>query len=102
VSNELGAGHPKSASFSVVVVTTFSFLIALVFAILVLVFRHSLSYIFTGGITVSDAVADLSPFLALSILLNGIQPVLSGNQEPIKFTSSHSFMLFSWSALYCN
>lgn len=78
VSNELGAGHPKSASFSVVVVTTFSFLIALVFAILVLVFRHSISYIFTGGTAVSEAVADLSPFLALSILLNGIQPVLSG------------------------
>lgn len=78
VSNELGAGHPKSASFSVAVVTTLSFFIALFFSILVLVFRHHLSYIFTEGIEVSDAVADLSPLLALSILLNGIQPVLSG------------------------
>lgn len=78
VSNELGAGHPKSASFSVVAVTTISFFIALFFGILVLVFRHNLSYIFTGGKEVSDAVADLSPFLAISILLNGIQPVLSG------------------------
>uniref|UniRef100_A0A7C8YH59 Protein DETOXIFICATION n=1 Tax=Opuntia streptacantha TaxID=393608 RepID=A0A7C8YH59_OPUST len=78
VSNELGAGRPKSASFSVVIVTTISFLIALLFAILVLIFRHHLSYIFTTGTQVSDAVAGLSPFLALSIIFNGIQPVLSG------------------------
>ncbi|XP_021719696.1 protein DETOXIFICATION 40-like isoform X1 [Chenopodium quinoa] len=78
VSNELGAKHPKSASFSVVAVTTISFLIALIFAILVLIFRYQLSYIFTGGTEVSEAVADLSPFLAISILLNGVQPVLSG------------------------
>lgn len=78
VSNELGAGHPKSASFSVVAVTTASSLISLLCAILVLVFRYQLSYIFTGGSHVSQAVAELSPFLALSILLNGIQPVLSG------------------------
>ncbi|XP_012091357.1 protein DETOXIFICATION 40 [Jatropha curcas] len=78
VSNELGAGHPKSAAFSVVIVNFSSFVIALIIAILVLVFRNELSYIFTGGTTVADAVAELSPYLALSIILNGIQPVLSG------------------------
>lgn len=78
VSNELGAGHPKSASFSVVAVTTLSFVIALFFAILVLIYRYDVSYIFTGGTEVSEAVAELSPFLAISILLNGVQPVLSG------------------------
>ncbi|XP_015885681.1 protein DETOXIFICATION 40 [Ziziphus jujuba] len=78
VSNELGAGHPKSAAFSVVVVTFSSFIIAVIFAILVLVFRHQISYIFTSGTVVSDAVSDLSPFLAVSVILNGIQPVLSG------------------------
>ncbi|XP_020541084.1 protein DETOXIFICATION 40-like isoform X4 [Jatropha curcas] len=77
VSNELGAGHPRSASFAVVIVTLSSLVIALIFAILVLIFRNYLSYIFTSGTTVSKAVAQLSPFLALSILLNGIQPVLS-------------------------
>ncbi|KAH9619493.1 hypothetical protein KSS87_000595 [Heliosperma pusillum] len=78
VSNELGARHPKSASFSVVAVTTMSFVIALLCAIIVIVFRYQLSYIFTGGTEVSNAVAELSPYLALSILLNGVQPVLSG------------------------
>ncbi|KAL9243512.1 hypothetical protein vseg_017388 [Gypsophila vaccaria] len=78
VSNELGARHPKSAAFSVVAVTTASFIVALVCAVLVLVFRYQLSYIFTEGTRVSEAVADLSPYLALSIVLSGVQPVLSG------------------------
>lgn len=94
MSNELGARHPKSASFSVVAVTTLSFLVALVFAILVLIFRYELSYIFTGGTEVSEAVADLSPFLAISILLNGIQPVLSGNES-----SSFCFSEISYSTV---
>ncbi|GLT83262.1 hypothetical protein SLE2022_015610 [Rubroshorea leprosula] len=78
VSNELGAGHPKSAAFSVVIVTLSSFIIALIFAILALILRHVMSYAFTGGSTVADAVSELSPYLAVSILLNGVQPVLSG------------------------
>uniref|UniRef100_A0A803NZM9 Protein DETOXIFICATION n=1 Tax=Cannabis sativa TaxID=3483 RepID=A0A803NZM9_CANSA len=78
VGNEIGAGHPKSASFAVVIVTLSSFLISLVFAILVLVLRHVISYAFTDGVTVANAVSDLTPFLAVSIILNGIQPVLSG------------------------
>ncbi|KAK4759258.1 hypothetical protein SAY87_022389 [Trapa incisa] len=78
VSNELGAGHPKSAAFSVVIVNLNSLIIATVLAVVVLLFRHSISYIFTSGTTVSDAVAELSPFLAVSIILNGVQPVLSG------------------------
>ncbi|GAV75526.1 MatE domain-containing protein [Cephalotus follicularis] len=78
VSNELGAGHPKSAQFAVLVVTSTSFIISVVFAILVIAFRHVISYIFTSGSTVADAVSDLSPYLAVSIILNGVQPVLSG------------------------
>ncbi|PIN07411.1 putative membrane protein, predicted efflux pump [Handroanthus impetiginosus] len=78
VSNELGARHPKSAAFSVVVSTGTSFIVAVICAILTLIFRHQISYIFTSGKVVSDAVADLAPLLAGSIILNGIQPVLSG------------------------
>ncbi|KAL8191786.1 hypothetical protein R6Q57_028517 [Mikania cordata] len=78
VSNELGAGHPKSASFSVIIVTTSSFIISLICAIILLCVRHVVSYVFTGGETVANAVSDLTPLLALSVILNGIQPVLSG------------------------
>ncbi|KAK6134303.1 hypothetical protein DH2020_031926 [Rehmannia glutinosa] len=82
VSNELGAKHPKSAAFSVVVSTATSLIISLIFAIATLVFRHQMSYIFTSGEVVSDAVSDLAPLLAIAILLNGIQPVLSGHVWP--------------------
>ncbi|KAF5729045.1 protein TRANSPARENT TESTA 12-like [Tripterygium wilfordii] len=78
VSNELGAGNPKSAAFSVVMVTLVSFIISLVEAGVVLALRHNISYAFTPGKIVADAVSDLCPFLALTLILNGVQPVLSG------------------------
>ncbi|RVX08436.1 Protein detoxification 40 [Vitis vinifera] len=78
VGNELGAGHPKSAAFSVLVVTLTSFLISVVAAVAVLVLRNVISYAFTGGEAVAQAVSDLCPLLAISLMLNGIQPVLSG------------------------
>ncbi|KAK7312715.1 hypothetical protein VNO77_36800 [Canavalia gladiata] len=78
VSNELGARNPRSAAFSVVVVTLISFVISVIIAIVVLALRHVISYGFTEGEEVAAAVSDLCPLLALSIVLNGIQPVLSG------------------------
>ncbi|XP_047148071.1 protein DETOXIFICATION 40-like [Vigna umbellata] len=78
VGNELGAGNPKSASFSVVVVTAISFIISAIIAIVILILRDVISYAFTGGEVVAAAVSDLCPLLALCILLNGVQPVLSG------------------------
>ncbi|CAL0321838.1 unnamed protein product [Lupinus luteus] len=78
VSNELGAKNPRSASFSVVVVTVTCFIISVIAAIVVLILRDDISYAFTEGEQVAAAVSDLCPLLALSIILNGIQPVLSG------------------------
>ncbi|CAI0550617.1 unnamed protein product [Linum tenue] len=78
VGNELGAGHPKSAAFSVTMVTSMSFVIAVIAAVVVLAFRNVVSYIFTDGETVAAAVSDLCPLLAVTLVLNGIQPVLSG------------------------
>lgn len=78
MSNEVGAGCPRSAAFSVVVATGVSLLLALGFAIIILILRDQLTYAFTSGEAVSDAVADLTPLLAAAIVLNGVQPVLSG------------------------
>ncbi|XP_020541079.2 protein DETOXIFICATION 40 isoform X4 [Jatropha curcas] len=78
VSNELGAGNPKSAACSVVVVTSVSLIIAVMEAVVVLSLRHVISYAFTEGETVAKAVSELCPLLAVSLILNGIQPVLSG------------------------
>ncbi|KAJ6292408.1 hypothetical protein OIU78_024560 [Salix suchowensis] len=78
VSNELGAGHPRATSFSVIVVNLSSLLLSVILAVIVLSLRHVISYAFTSGIVVADAVSELSPFLAASIVLGGVQPVLSG------------------------
>ncbi|KAK4798294.1 hypothetical protein SAY86_030620 [Trapa natans] len=81
VSNELGAGHPRSAAFCVVVVNLVSFVVAVVEAAVVMGLRHVISYAFTGGETVANAVSGLCPFLAVSLVLNGVQPVLSGKRS---------------------
>uniref|UniRef100_A0A0D9XNM0 Protein DETOXIFICATION n=1 Tax=Leersia perrieri TaxID=77586 RepID=A0A0D9XNM0_9ORYZ len=78
VANELGAGSARRAKFAIFNVVTTSFLIGFVLFVLFLIFRGSLAYIFTESKAVANAVADLSPLLAFSILLNSVQPVLSG------------------------
>ena len=79
VSNELGAGHPRVAKFSVLVVNGTSILISIVFSAIVLIFKVGLSKAFTSDTEVIEAVSDLTPLLAISVFLNGIQPILSGN-----------------------
>ncbi|CAN6373930.1 unnamed protein product [Urochloa humidicola] len=78
VANELGAGSARRAKFAIYNVVITSFSIGFVLFVLFLFFRGSLAYIFTESQAVANAVADLSPLLAFSILLNSVQPVLSG------------------------
>ncbi|KAL6599519.1 hypothetical protein ACP70R_045656 [Stipagrostis hirtigluma subsp. patula] len=78
VSNELGAGHPRAASFSVKVVTTLSLAVASAIAVVVMCLRDYISYVFTKGEDVARAVSTMTPLLAVTIVLNAIQPVLSG------------------------
>jgi Na+-driven multidrug efflux pump len=78
VANELGAGSARRAKFAIYNVVITSSLIGFVLFVLFLFFRGSLAYIFTESREVADAVSDLSPLLAFSILLNSVQPVLSG------------------------
>ncbi|CAK9327375.1 unnamed protein product [Citrullus colocynthis] len=78
VSNELGSRHPKSAAFSVVVVIAIAFIISVFCTVIVLALRNVISYTFTEGPVVAAAVSDLCPLLALTLFLNGIQPILSG------------------------
>ena len=62
VGNELGAGNPKSAAFSVVMVTLVSLTITVIKAIMVLALRHVINYVFTSGETVANAVSGLCPY----------------------------------------
>jgi multidrug resistance protein, MATE family len=78
VGNELGAGNPRSAAFSAWMVTALSAFVSAIAGLVTFLLRDKLSYIFTTGEVVSRAVADLCPLLVGTILLCGIQPVLSG------------------------
>lgn len=60
VSNELGAGHPKSASFSVSVVTSISFIISVIAAVVVLDIRDVISCVFTDDEIVANAISNHS------------------------------------------
>jgi MATE family multidrug resistance protein len=78
VANELGAANGQGAKFATIVSTTTSFLISLFVSLLALIFHDKLAIIFSSSQAVIDAVDNISVLLALTILLNGIQPVLSG------------------------
>jgi multidrug resistance protein, MATE family len=78
VANELGAGNGKGARFATVVSSTTSLVIGLVFWVLIMAFHNKFALVFTSSAVVLDAVDNLAVLLAFTILLNSIQPVLSG------------------------
>ncbi|KAM7257047.1 hypothetical protein ACFE04_012788 [Oxalis oulophora] len=78
VSNELGKGDAKAAKFSIKVISGTSMAMGLSFGVLCLGFAHQLGYLFTSNEAVISYVSDLAILLALSILLNGMQTVLTG------------------------
>ena len=85
VANELGKGDAAAVRFSIKVILTVSTIMGVIFSVLCLAFCGQISYLFTNSEEVSKAVDDLSIILAVSILLNSIQPVLSGQNLKQKF-----------------
>ncbi|GKV22971.1 hypothetical protein SLEP1_g32770 [Rubroshorea leprosula] len=78
VSNELGAGHPRTAKFSLVVAVITSFTIGVLIAIILIIFRDKYPALFSSDTEVQAVVKELTPLLAFCIAMNTIQPVLSG------------------------
>lgn len=78
VANELGAGNGKGAKFATAVAVTQSIVIGLFFWILIIFFHNELALIFSTSQPVLEAVHKLSILLAFTVLLNSIQPILSG------------------------
>ncbi|KAK2445393.1 Protein DETOXIFICATION 27 [Trifolium repens] len=78
VANELGAGKGKSAKFAMQVSVAQSTVIGLIFCVLIMIFHRQFAYIFTTSSSVLEAVNDMSILLAVTILLNSVQPILSG------------------------
>ncbi|GAB2290700.1 hypothetical protein Dimus_024975 [Dionaea muscipula] len=78
VANELGAGNGKGAKFATIVSTGQSIVIGLIIFALILIFHDKYGLIFSSSAAVLEKVDKLSILLAFSILLNSIQPILSG------------------------
>ncbi|KDP41436.1 hypothetical protein JCGZ_15843 [Jatropha curcas] len=74
VANELGAGNGKAAQVSVVQST----IIGLIFCLIIVIFHDKFAIIFTSRTNLLEEVGKLPIFLAVTILLNSLQPVLSG------------------------
>lgn len=79
VANELGAGNGKAAKFATKVSVVQSTVIGIFFCVLIMLLHNKIAYIFTSSADVLKAVDSLSLLLAVTILLNSVQPVLSGN-----------------------
>ncbi|KAF3339381.1 protein TRANSPARENT TESTA 12-like protein [Carex littledalei] len=78
VANELGAGRGHAAKFAMIVSVVTSLLIGIFFWALILAFHDKIALLFTSSEVVLNAVEKLSVLLACTILLNSVQPVLSG------------------------
>lgn len=78
VANELGAGNPKGAKFATKVSVLTSLVVGLLFWSITIAFHEKLAMIFTSSTSVTAMVNKLAVLLAFTILLNCIQPVLSG------------------------
>ncbi|KAJ6291734.1 hypothetical protein OIU76_023758 [Salix suchowensis] len=78
ISNELGAAHPRTAKFALVVAVSSSFIIGLILAAILLIFRKSYPTLFSSDVKVQKLVEELTPLLALCIVIDNVQPVLSG------------------------
>ncbi|ONL94426.1 Protein DETOXIFICATION 27 [Zea mays] len=81
VANELGAGNGEGARFATIVSTVTSLVIGLFFWVLIMGLHDKYALIFTSSPVVLDAVDHLSVLLAFTILLNSIQPILSGQHR---------------------
>lgn len=78
VANELGAGNGKAAKFATKVSVTTSTVIGLIFCGIIMIFHDKFALLFTSSTQVLEEVDKMALFLAITILLNSVQPVLSG------------------------
>lgn len=78
VANELGAGNGEGAKFATKVAVGTSTVIGLFFCVVIVGLRDQIALIFTTSTDVIKAVDSLSWLLGVTILLNSVQPILSG------------------------
>ncbi|KAG2297765.1 hypothetical protein Bca52824_034237 [Brassica carinata] len=88
VSNELGASHPRAAKFSLVVAVILSTVMGMSIAAVLLIFQDEYR----------NVVRELTPMLAFCIVINNVQPVLSGRgagwQAVVAYVNIACYYLF--------
>ncbi|TYI02350.1 hypothetical protein ES332_A11G260800v1 [Gossypium tomentosum] len=78
VANELGRGNAKALKFAIKTIMSESICIGMLFFVLCLGCWRQISYLFTSDEQVAQVISSLSDLLAISVLFNSIQAVLSG------------------------
>ncbi|GMN44563.1 hypothetical protein TIFTF001_013747 [Ficus carica] len=78
VSNELGMGRPLATKYSVYTTVFQSLLIGIFFSVVVLITKDYFAVIFTSSEEVQQAVSHLAYLLGVTMILNSVQPVISG------------------------
>ncbi|KAM7491586.1 hypothetical protein LguiA_034507 [Lonicera macranthoides] len=78
VSNELGLGRPRTTKYAVYVTVFQSLLIGLFCMVVILILKNHFAVIFTNSKDMQQAVAKLAYLLGITMVLNSVQPVVSG------------------------
>lgn len=81
ISNELGSGHPRAAKYSVIVTVVESLLIGIFFMAVVMATKNHFAVIFTDTKEMQQAVGKLAYLLGITMVLNSVQPVISGTNK---------------------
>lgn len=95
VAYEIGAGNENSAKFAAKVSVFNSLLVGFVFFIIIIAFPDKMAMIFVSSSSVISMVEELAWLLAITILFNSIQPILSGKIIHIRL----KFTWLSWNEL---
>ncbi|KAK7309731.1 hypothetical protein RJT34_06693 [Clitoria ternatea] len=69
---------PRAAKFSLVVAVITSSVVGLSQSLFLVIFRNQFPWLFSNSDEVNKLVVELTPMLALCIIINNVQPVLSG------------------------
>lgn len=79
VSNELGLGHSRATKYAVYVAVFQSLLIGILSMVVILVARDHITVLFTDSKEMQQAVSHLAWLLGITMVLNSVQPVISGS-----------------------
>ncbi|KAI3517906.1 hypothetical protein L1887_17127 [Cichorium endivia] len=79
VSNELGAGHPRTARLAVIVVLVVAVIVGILVGSILILIRNIWGYAYSSEVEVVKYVATMMPILAASNFMDALQCVLSGS-----------------------